>query len=217
MFNVSQAQRHVCLTHIDSQKVSQQMQDMKHKSLDELHVEFGVRPVMDPLDDVSAHHRRAGAHLAAIHRMHLRDMAYIGQLLEQVKKGEQSPNRLAKVISTVSLTENMKTFGTLCGRECQVLNFHHNAEETSIFPQLEQQQIDSLSQVVARLREEHLVVHELLERLEHASHQLVIEQSPANFDLAEAVFNQLFTVVKSHFGYEETELRDALGKFVTHM
>ena len=193
------------------------MRNMKQKALNDLHVEFGERPLMEPMDGVTEQHRKAGAHLAAIHRMHLRDMAYIGRLLEQIKAGEQSPKRLVEVISTVSLTENMKTFGTLCGRECQVLNFHHNAEETAIFPQLEQQQIASLSRVVARLRQEHFVVHELIERLEQASYQLVSEQCPANFDETQAVFNQLFTVVKSHFGYEERELRDALGKFVPHI
>ena len=121
---------------------------------------------MEALEGVTDEHRRAGSHLAAIHRMHLRDVYYIGKLLEQVKDGTVKPRNLLQRVASASMTENMRTFGTLCGRECQVLNFHHNAEENSIFPQLEQQQIESLNLVVARLKEEHLVVHELLDRLQ---------------------------------------------------
>ena len=190
------------------------MVQINDKALEELTVDYGERPYMEPLEGVTDEHRRTGSHLAAIHRMHLRDVYYIGKLLEQVKAGSINPSNLSQRVSSASLTENMRTFGTLCGRECQVLNFHHNAEENSIFPQLEQQQIESLNLVVARLKEEHIVVHELLDRLQEASHRLVSEQSETNFSYAEAVFKQLTAVVKSHFGYEETELRDALGKFV---
>ena len=187
---------------------------MNEKPLKELQVEYGSRPAMKPLDGVTDQHRKAGSRLAAIHRMHLKDVSHIGQLLEQVKVGIENPRNLLTKISNAPLTANMKTFGTLCGRECQVLTFHHDAEETSIFPQLEKQQIESLNLVVERLKEEHLIVHELLDRLQAAASRLVQTQSNANFRSTEAVFKQLTAVVKSHFGYEETELRDALGKFV---
>jgi len=193
------------------------MAQMNDKALEELTVDNGERPFMEALEGVTDEHKRAGSHLAAIHRMHLRDLYYIGKLLDQVKLGIVKPSNLLRRVASASLTENMRTFGTLCGRECQVLNFHHNAEEHSIFPQLELQQIESLNLVVARLKEEHLVVHELLDRLQGASRRLVSEQSETNFSYAEAVFKQLTAVVKSHFGYEETELRDALGKFVPVM
>ena len=193
------------------------MAQMNDKALEELTVDNGKRPFMEALEGVTDEHKRAGSHLAAIHRMHLRDLYYIGKLLDQVKLGIVKPSNLLRRVASASLTENMRTFGTLWGRECQVLNFHHNAEENSIFPQLEQQQIESLNLVVARLKEEHLVVHELLDRLQGASRRLVSEQSETNFSYAEAVFKQLTAVVKSHFGYEETELRDALGKFVPVM
>ncbi|MFZ9072628.1 MAG: hemerythrin domain-containing protein, partial [Paracoccaceae bacterium] len=107
----------------------------------------------------------------------------------------------------------MRMFGTLCGRECQVLNFHHDAEEQMIFPELERQNIDALSKIVERLRQEHLVVHELLKRLEEAADKLIKDTSTSNFDEITEIFEQLHKVVKSHFGYEETELREALGKF----
>jgi hemerythrin len=59
-----------------------------------------------------------------------------------------------------------------------------------------------------------LVVHELINRLDAAADELVQKTSPSNFDEITEIFEQLHKVIKSHFGYEETELREALGKYV---
>ena len=75
------------------------------------------------------------------------------------------------------------------------------------------QHVTSRRHIVERLRQEHLVVHELLKRLEEAADKLINDTSTSNFDEITEIFEQLHKVVKSHFGYEETELREALGKF----
>jgi hemerythrin superfamily protein len=146
--------------------------------------------------------------------MHLQDMNRMGAFLEHLKQGKMTPAEFSNRIKDSELSKNMKMFGTLCGRECQVLNFHHDAEEQMIFPELERQNIAALSRVVERLRQEHFVVHELLRRLDVAADKLLQDTSTGNFDEITQVFEQLHKVVKSHFGYEETELRDALGKYV---
>ena len=183
----------------------------------ELKVEFGERPSMPALQNVTEAEYRAGLHLAAIHRMHLRDMQRLTHMLEQVEQGAVSPEVFAQEVSNVELTHNMRMFGTMCGRKCQVLTFHHDAEEHMIFPQLEQQNIQALSRVVERLKQEHLIVHELITRLETAAQALVQNPDEHNLAKAKATFAQLHTVVISHFGYEETELREALGRFVPVM
>jgi iron-sulfur cluster repair protein YtfE (RIC family) len=183
----------------------------------ELNVEFGERPSMPALQNVTEAEHRAGLHLAAIHRMHLRDMQRLTHMLEQVEQGAVSPEVFAQEVSNVELTHNMRMFGTMCGRECQVLTFHHDAEEHMIFPQLEQQNIQALSRVVERLKQEHLIVHELITRLETAAQALVQNPDEHNLAKTKATFAQLHTVVISHFGYEETELRQALGRFVPVM
>ena len=186
-------------------------------NLCDLNVEFDERPSMPALQNVTEAEQRAGLHLAAIHRMHLRDMQRLAHVLEQVEQGAVSPEVFAQEVSNVELTHNMRMFGTMCGRECQVLTFHHDAEEHMIFPQLEQQNIQALSRVVARLKQEHLIVHELITRLETAAPALVQNQDEHNFARTKATFVQLQTAVISHFGYEETELREALGRFVPVM
>jgi len=183
----------------------------------ELNVEFGERPSMPALQNVTEAEHRAGLHLAAIHRMHLRDMQWMTHMLEQVEQGAVSPEVFAQEVSNVELTHNMRMFGTMCGRECQVLTFHHDAEEHMIFPQLEQQNIQALSRVMERLKQEHLIVHELITRLETAAQALIQNPDEHNFANTKATFARLHTVVISHFGYEQTELREALGRFVPVM
>lgn len=139
----------------------------------DLNVEFDELPSMPALENVTEAEHHAGMHLAAIHRMYLRDMQRLAHVFKQVEQGAVSPEVFAKEVSNVDLTHNMRIFGTMCGRECQVLTFHHDAEEHMIFPQLEQQNIQALSRVVDRLKQEHLIVHELITRLETTAQALV--------------------------------------------
>ena len=67
--------------------------------------------------------------------------------------------------------------------------------------------------MVARLEEEHAVVHEVILRLEAATEALMAAPTPATFAEARAVFAALERVVRSHFSYEETELEEALGYY----
>ncbi|MCH2096275.1 MAG: hemerythrin domain-containing protein [Rhodobacteraceae bacterium] len=182
--------------------------------LKDLTVECGTRPHAPALPGVTEDHRRQGRKLAAIHRMHLMDMARIAALLQRIEAGTEGPEALNEAVQGLDLTENMRSFGSLCGRECKVLTFHHDAEEYSVFPQLEAQQIEGLSALFARLRAEHEVVHELLQRLERAAMALMFETTEAKFAETQAVFAKLEEVIRSHFGYEETQLEEAIGVFL---
>ena len=95
-----------------------------------------------------------------------------------------------------------------------MLNFHHDAEEHHVFPQIEAKGSEAFRQVVAQLRKEHLVVHELIVRLQSAAEALVGSPDEAQFQETAAILAQLETVIRSHFGYEETELAEALGVYV---
>lgn len=192
------------------------MTDMNDKPLAELTVDFGTRPKAPHLPAATETHRRQGRRLAAIHRMHLNDIGRIGILLDHIEAGEETPAALADAVRSLEMTENVRNFGVLCGRECQVLNFHHDAEEHGIFPQLEANGGAEIWAVVQRLRAEHEVVHELLTRLERAAMSLMFDTTQDNFANTRDIFRQLETVVRSHFGYEETELEEALGLYAPH-
>jgi len=187
----------------------------KQFPLEALEVDTGVRPHMPQIPNATDQHRVAGKHLAMIHQSHLRDLDQIETLLKQVEQGNGSADDFKNQIEQLNLVQNMRTFGTLCGRECQILTFHHNAEEFQLFPILEASGNEALNAVVARLRDEHLVVHELIERLSHSAEQLVKMPTTESLIDTKAIFEQLLQVIKSHFGYEETELREALGVHAT--
>ena len=86
-----------------------------------------------------------------------------------------------------------------------------------MFPALEANGTDEIRCMVAKLREEHLVVHELIDRLVEAAHSLSSYPDDRGFIQAATIFDKLEAVVRSHFGYEETGLKDALGVHVGYI
>lgn len=56
--------------------------------------------------------------------------------------------------------------------------------------------------------------HELIIRLGRAAEALAEDPRDANFVQAAATFRKLEEVVRSHFGYEETELAEAIGYYL---
>lgn len=171
------------------------------------------RPEAPSLDGVDPNARQNGRRLAAIHRLHLRDIVQVRGLLNQIEQTGQGAGALADAIPKMSMAENYRTFGNLCGRECMVLNMHHNIEEQDMFPRLENAGNTGITAVVAKLREEHRVVHALIERLYEVAVTLVDAPSREAYAEVKSVFEQLEAVVRSHFKYEETELEEALGVF----
>ena len=64
------------------------------------------------------------------------------------------------------------------------------------------------------MKAEHEVVHELIIRLSHAARTLAEDPSDANLAQAAAIFRKLEEIIRSHFGYEETELAEAIGYYL---
>ena len=190
---------------------------LSDRPLETLAIDPAERPHLPPMPGATDEHRRQGRKLAAIHRGHLWDLARIAQVLRRIKAGDAPPEDLRDIVLNADMAQNYRAFGSLCGQECRMLSFHHDAEEHHMFPELEAVGNAALSKVVARLRVEHEVVHELLTRLERAAMTLMYEATDENFAGAEATFERLLDVVKSHFGYEETELEEAIGLHLTYI
>ena len=187
---------------------------LAHLPLEDLSVESGTRPKAPALPGATEAHRSKGRHLAAIHRGYLADLARIAAVLERIEAGDSPPEHLRDIVLTLDMAQNLRAFGSLCGQGCQILTMHHNIEQAHMFPALERAGVDGITAVVARLRQEHEVVHELLKRLEQASHALVASPQDAELAQCRAVFLALKSAIASHFHYEETELEEALGLFV---
>lgn len=183
-------------------------------ALQDLSVENGTRPSAPDLPQATQAHRKKGRRLAAIHRHYLMDLARIAAVLDRIKAGNSPPAELKDIVLSLDMAQNFRAFGSLCGQECRVLTMHHDIEQHHMFPTLENSEVPGIVAVVARLRQEHEVVHELIKRLDQAADDLMQTGAEPEFAAAGAVFEKLLAVVQSHFKYEETELEAAIGLFV---
>lgn len=193
------------------------MTDLSTQSLNELNLDEAARPKAPPVPEATDIHRRQGRQLAAIHRHYLREMGQIGAVLARIEARDAPPEQLKQLVLSLDMAENFRAFGSLCGRECQVLKFHHDIESTDMFPRIEAAGGGRFREVVAKLKAEHEVVHELIIRLSRAADALAASPSEANFVEAGNTFRKLEEVVRSHFGYEETELAEAIGYYLGSM
>lgn len=172
-----------------------------------------TRPRAPRIEGMTPLQERRGKRLALIHQMHLRELEWTRRVMQQIEAGEKQLAELGDAVSSLKIAENYKAFGSLCGQECQLLNFHHMAEEQVVFPALERQGSDGLKQVVQRLREEHEVIHVLLEDLGSCAVAAVSRADAESFAELKQALEKLDRTVRSHFGYEEVELEQALGYY----
>lgn len=188
--------------------------DLSTLPLAELSVEHGTRPTAPAIAGATEGDRAKGRHLAAIHRHYLMDLARITRVMQRIEAGDAPPDELADIVLHSDMSQNLSAFGTICGQACHVLTMHHNIEEGHMFPGIDGPATEGIRAVVTRLREEHRVIHELLNRLAGAAKALADAPTDAQFAEVQAIYAALFAAVKSHFRYEETELEEAIGVYL---
>lgn len=171
-----------------------------------------TRPQPPQLEGLTEAQRAPGQHLKMIHD-HLRsNMATLGKLIERASAGTVSAEEIAAETGDLAMVTNYRRFGNLCGQHCMIVNTHHSIEDYAIFPALAEQG-EAFKAIADRLRAEHVVVHELLERLVAALNTLAADPTRAHFEDAKGVYEALERVLLSHLGYEEDAMGDALGYF----
>jgi hypothetical protein len=169
-----------------------------------------TRPKAPKIEGTTPQQRRHGRRLALIHGMHLEQMAEVREVLDLIDAGEDAYAVLAETASSLEMTRNYRLFGNLCGQECQALTFHHTAEDQMLFPPL-MRGSDGLRKVVERLAAEHLIIHEMLVHFEAGAIAAYETPGEESFRQLKDVFDVLERFVKSHFGYEQQELEEAIG------
>lgn len=172
-----------------------------------------TRPKMPKIEGVTHAQLRQGRHLAAIHEMHLRQMAHVRRVMEQVAEGEAKLAALDTALSDLDMRHNYRVFGSVCGQECGMLTGHHSIEDRYLFPVLAAQDNPFLRKVVERLMAEHEIVHAYIEQMEEATVALMNAPGPETFATLRETFETLEKFVVSHFGYEQDELAEALGYY----
>ncbi|KIU36353.1 hypothetical protein SR39_07305 [Methylobacterium radiotolerans] len=170
-----------------------------------------TRPKAPPIPGVTPAQRARGRRLALYHRHHLAELAAVRGALDRFLAGTGTVEAVTDGVASMTLTENYRAFGTLCGRQCHLLQMHHDIEEGDMYPRLRQS--DGLRRVLDRLGAEHRTVHALLERIRAIVRSVASAPTREQlFDLRE-VYGVFERVVISHFGYEERELEEAIGYY----
>ena len=164
------------------------------------------RPKAPRMERLTPEQRSRGQRLAWFHNYHRAQLDDVAKALASLDAAE-----VADTVSNLQMAVSYRRFGNLCGQECEMLSAHHGIEDAYVFPVLHQEGGDALKKVVERLMAEHLVVHELIEELETKAGILVTAPSAEAFASAGRTFEELQICVRSHFGYEETELEDDLA------
>lgn len=171
-----------------------------------------TRPPIPELPGLTEAQRLPGQHLVMIHD-HLREnMVVLGRLIERAAKGEASKEDVKAETADLVMVSNYRRFGTLCGQYCQFVHGHHSIEDQALFPVLAAQS-PAFKAIADRLQAEHVVVHQLLEKLIDALIALADAPSPEKFEASAEVYRALERVLLSHLGYEEEAIGDALGYF----
>ena len=124
-------------------------------------------PQHDPERTYTDHEQSTGRHLIDVHN-HLREeLAQIRDLIEQVAAGGIDAGAARSHINTMTMRQNKWTLGTYCESYCRVVTTHHTIEDQTMLPHLRQAD-PRLAPVVDRLQAEHLVIHDVLERVDRA-------------------------------------------------
>jgi hemerythrin-like domain-containing protein len=148
-------------------------------------------------------------HLVDIHDQLRGELERLRDIVEQVAAGELQAHRARNEINELTMRQNNWTLGAYCAQYCRFVTGHHSLEDRSVFPHLRRTE-PALTPVLDRLEEEHVVIHDVLEQVDHALVALVAGEADSS-SLAKVV-DLLTDTLLSHLAYEERELIQPLAR-----
>lgn len=154
--------------------------------------------------------RATSRHLIQIHDMLRSELASLRDLIAQVRDGLLSAGEARSQLNEMTMRQNNWTMGSYCQNYCRVVTYHHFAEDAMVFPHLRSRE-SGLGPVLDRLREEHGIIHEVLESVDRAL-VAFIAQPEDLAELQEAV-DLLTDTLLSHLAYEESQLLEPLARY----
>ena len=114
----------------------------------------------------------AGQHLVEVHDHYRAELTQLRDVLEQVRDGNRDAGSARSALNEMAVRANTWVLGSVCQTYCLALTQHHSMEDAAVFPHLAAQD-DGLAAVIARLGDEHVAIHELLEAVDRSLVDLV--------------------------------------------
>jgi iron-sulfur cluster repair protein YtfE (RIC family) len=166
-------------------------------------------PDADPDREYSRQGTAVAGHLVQVHD-HLRsELERVHDLVDQVRGGRLAADEARAAVNDLTVRQNDWTLGAYCASFCTFVAGHHGLEDQAVFPYLKGTD-ERLALVIDRLEAEHVVVHDLLVRLDTALVDLLREPDDLS-GLADAL-DVLTDALLSHLSYEERELVEPLAR-----
>jgi alkanesulfonate monooxygenase SsuD/methylene tetrahydromethanopterin reductase-like flavin-dependent oxidoreductase (luciferase family) len=147
--------------------------------------------------------------LVGVHNMLRQELSKLRDVLRQVRDGAMHAADARGALNEMALRQNDWTLGTICSRYCGVVAAHHSGEDSVLFPHLALRE-PQLKPVIDRLTDEHLVIHEAIEQVDHALVQHMTR--PEGHDAIQDAIDFLTDALLSHLAYEEQELVEPLAR-----
>lgn len=157
----------------------------------------------------SAAGRQVGQHLIDVHDMLRRELAELRTLLGQVRDGALSAGEARSALNEMAMRQNDWTLGAFCARYCSAVAHHHGLEDEAIFPHLAGSDA-ALVPVIGRLQDEHLVIHDAIDRVDRALVAHINDHD--GFTPLQRALDMLTDSLLSHLSYEERELVEPLAR-----
>src|SRR6202140_3708686 len=153
--------------------------------------------------------RRVSQTLVGVHDMLRQELSELRDILRQVRDGAMHAADARGALNEMALRQNDWTLGTICSRYCGVVAAHHSGEDSILFPHLARRE-PQLKPVIDRLTDEHLVIHEAIEQVDHALVEHMTR--PEGHDAVQDAIDFLTDALLSHLAYEEQELVEPLPR-----
>ncbi len=154
--------------------------------------------------------REGSAFLVAIHE-HLRgDLARLVRAVQVAVDDHRRATDARALLQDLTARIDPSAVASFCRQWCRVVEGHHRIEDAALFPDLAEADGD-LVPVLERLSHEHVVLHEVLVRLDGLLVELLQGRAAATPEVA-AALAALDEGLRSHLAYEERELLDAIRR-----
>lgn len=158
----------------------------------------------------------AAQHLVDVHDGLRAELERVRDIVAQVRAGHLQVGQARSVINTMTMRQNNWTLGAYCASYCRFVGTHHTLEDRSIFPHLRRSEA-VLADVLDRLEQEHLVIHDVLEQLDEALVHLVGTDGTGSvgagaLDALQHQVDLLTDTLLSHLAYEERELLEPIAR-----
>jgi alkanesulfonate monooxygenase SsuD/methylene tetrahydromethanopterin reductase-like flavin-dependent oxidoreductase (luciferase family) len=160
------------------------------------------------------HEQAYPQHLIDVHDALRAELAQLRDVVEQVRRGLMQVGQARSAINTMTMRQNNWTLGAYCESYCRIVTGHHSLEDHSMFRHLRRSD-PAAGPVVDRLAEEHVVIHDVLERVDQALVALVSAEPAGTSEVLEdfsETVDLLTDALLSHLSYEERELLHPLAR-----